>query len=134
MSISLAINNALSGLAASQQGLAVISQNVSNANTEGYSKKVANQSTVIVAGVGNGVRIDEVTRLADAFLTNESRVATSANAAIVRISASYGATPKSSDASNLPAPTAPMMPITTPAATTVRLPFRPMAGAMGAAP
>ncbi|MGD9536938.1 MAG: flagellar hook-associated protein FlgK [Alphaproteobacteria bacterium] len=80
MSLSIAINNALSGLAASQQGLAVISQNVSNANTEGYSKKISNQSTVIVAGVGNGVRIDEVTRLADSFLTHESRTATSANA------------------------------------------------------
>ena len=77
MSIALAINNSLSGLAASQQALAVISQNVANANTEGYSKKVANQSTTIVAGVGNGVRIDEVTRLADSFLSAEVRRAAS---------------------------------------------------------
>lgn len=77
MSIALAINNSLSGLAASQQALAVISQNVANANTEGYSRKVANQSTTIVAGVGNGVRIDDVTRLADSFLAAEVRVAAS---------------------------------------------------------
>ena len=79
MSLAIAMNNALSGLAASQQGLAVISQNVANANTEGYSRKLANQSTVIIGGVGSGVRIDDITRLVDGFLAAESRVAASEN-------------------------------------------------------
>lgn len=79
MSLSIAINNALSGLAASQQGLSVISQNVANANTEGYSRKIANQSTIVVGGVGNGVNLDNVTRLTDSFLATEVQRATSAD-------------------------------------------------------
>jgi len=77
MSLSIALNNAISGLNAGQAGLAVASQNIANANTEGYSKKVSNQSAAVINGVPNGVTIDIVTRLTNDFLNTELKNATS---------------------------------------------------------
>jgi flagellar hook-associated protein 1 len=77
MSISLAINNAITGLNAAQSGLGTIAQNVANANTEGYSRKVINQSALVIGGVGNGVNVDSATRLANEFLGAQVRSQTS---------------------------------------------------------
>lgn len=77
MSLSLALNNAISGLNAGQAGLAVASQNVANANTEGYAKKVSNQSPQVINGVPNGVAVDVITRLTNDFLNTELKNATS---------------------------------------------------------
>ena len=41
MSLSTTLSNALSGLQVAQQALAVTANNVANANTPGYSRKVA---------------------------------------------------------------------------------------------
>ncbi len=68
MSINLALNNAVSGLNAAQNAIQVISTNVANTNTEGYSRKTTEQETRIVAGVGNGVDIAAVRRQVDLFL------------------------------------------------------------------
>ncbi|MDP6429726.1 MAG: flagellar hook-associated protein FlgK [Rhodospirillales bacterium] len=68
MTISLAINNAITGINAAQAGLGTIAQNVANANTEGYSRKVTNQSAIVIGGVSNGVNLDAATRLANQFL------------------------------------------------------------------
>ena len=38
MSLELAINNALSGLNVNQRALSVVSQNIANATTEGYTR------------------------------------------------------------------------------------------------
>ena len=40
----------------------VVSRNIANATTEGYTKKIHNQSNLIIGGTGSGVRTDEVTR------------------------------------------------------------------------
>lgn len=77
MTIGAAFNNALSGLNAGQAGLAIISQNISNANTDGYSRKVVNQSANVIAGSLNGVTIEAATRLANNFLYGELKNATS---------------------------------------------------------
>lgn len=77
MSLSLALNNSISGLNAGQAGLAVASQNVANANTEGYAKKVSNQSPNVIDGVPNGVSVDIITRLTNDFLNTELKNATS---------------------------------------------------------
>jgi flagellar hook-associated protein 1 FlgK len=71
MTLGLALNNAVSGMNAGQAGLAVASQNVANANTEGYSRKTQNQSADIIGGVPNGVSLDLVTRLTNDFLNKE---------------------------------------------------------------
>ena len=55
--LTLALNSALSGLNVNQQALAVLSQNIANANTAGYSRQIVNQQAVYIDGQGQGVSI-----------------------------------------------------------------------------
>jgi flagellar hook-associated protein 1 FlgK len=71
MSISLALQNSLSGLNAAQAGLAVVSQNVANANTPGYSRQIAGLEAKVIAGQASGVRISGIERVVDQFLVSE---------------------------------------------------------------
>ena len=75
MSLTAALSNAVSGLGVSQASLALVSQNVANANNADYKRKVAVQETVVVAGTGSGVRIAEIKRFVDEFLLREVRTA-----------------------------------------------------------
>lgn len=68
MSLGIALNNSLSGLRINQRAISVLSHNIANANTEGYSRQQVAQSAVVVEGVGNGVRFDEVIRKVDKYL------------------------------------------------------------------
>lgn len=68
MSLGLSLNNALSGLKANQQAISVLSHNISNANTEGYSRQVLEQSALYVNGIGSGVRVDDIVRKVDKYL------------------------------------------------------------------
>jgi flagellar hook-associated protein 1 FlgK len=70
MSLSLSLNTALTGLNVNQQSLAVLSQNIANANTAGYSRQLINQQSVSLDGMGSGVRIEDVTRRIDNYLNN----------------------------------------------------------------
>ena len=60
---------ALSGLDASQVGLDVVSQNISNANTPGYIAETANFTSVQdpLSLVGGGVQVASVSQLSDQF-------------------------------------------------------------------
>lgn len=80
MSLALALNNALSGLRVNQQSIAVLSQNIANVNTVGYSRQIINQSAVTVAGFGSGVQIDEITRKIDKYLQRSVQTQGSSNA------------------------------------------------------
>ena len=71
MSISLALQNGLSGLTASQAGLAAISQNVANANTVGYSRQVLSLQQRVINGVNSGIQVGIVDRVVDSFLVRE---------------------------------------------------------------
>jgi flagellar hook-associated protein 1 FlgK len=62
MSLTTSLLHARSGLIGAQAGLDVVSRNIANATTEGYTKKIHNQSNLIIGGTGSGVRTDEVTR------------------------------------------------------------------------
>ncbi len=76
MSLELAINNALSGLNVNQKALSVVSQNIANANTEGYSKKTIDQSAIHIPGLkqaGAGVRVDDIVRKIDTYLLRTIR-------------------------------------------------------------
>lgn len=77
LSLDLAFQNAISGLNTAQGNIAITSQNISNAQTEGYSRKQAELSTRITAGVGTGVQIETITREVDNFLRGELRTLTS---------------------------------------------------------
>ncbi|PZP85680.1 MAG: flagellar hook-associated protein FlgK [Azospirillum brasilense] len=68
MSLSLSLNNALSGLKANQKAISVLSHNISNANTEGYSRQTVDQSAVYIGGTGSGVRVDDIVRKVDKYL------------------------------------------------------------------
>ena len=64
MSLSLALNTALSGLNVNQKSLATLSQNIANANNPEYSRKIINQEAVYLQGTGAGVSIRDISRSA----------------------------------------------------------------------
>ena len=68
MSLNAVLSNALSGLAVAQNALTVTSNNVANANTEGYSRQVAQQETLVIDGRGAGARAVATTRMVDELL------------------------------------------------------------------
>ena len=73
MSLTLALDSALSGLMAAQRQTALLSRNIANANTPGYTRKDAALSSLLVAGEGRGVQVAGVTRSVDASLQRDSR-------------------------------------------------------------
>ena len=76
MSLTLSLNTALTGLQASQTLLQVVSANVANANTAGYTRKTADLETqVLPDGTGVGVSITDIRRTVDQYLLAETRSA-----------------------------------------------------------
>jgi len=78
MSIDL-LNIARTGVQASQAQLGVTSNNIANANTEGYNRQVANQSSSESQRLGNsfygtGTYVSEVKRVYNEFATRELRI------------------------------------------------------------
>jgi flagellar hook-associated protein 1 FlgK len=71
MSLDQAMNIALSGLRANQESLNVLSNNIANANTEGYARRVVSQSSSVQGGISQGVVIDEVRSIVDKTLRNQ---------------------------------------------------------------
>lgn len=73
MSLTIAMRNALSGLQANQFGLALTSNNISNVNTAGYTKKIMQQVSRSANGIGGGVEIASVVRQVNDALLRELR-------------------------------------------------------------
>lgn len=73
-SLTLALRTAQSGLLTNQEALNSISNNISNVNTPGYSRKVVNMEQRVVAGVGSGVQISDITRKVDEGLLKSLRL------------------------------------------------------------
>jgi flagellar hook-associated protein 1 FlgK len=78
MSMSGALSNALSGLTAASRAAELVSNNISNALTEGYGKRELSLSTRLAGSYG-GVSIDGVTRHVDKRLLSDRREAQAAN-------------------------------------------------------
>ncbi len=78
MSLSVALQNAVSGLQLNQRSLDVTAQNVANVNTPGYSRKIVNQQAVVIAGQGAGVEISSIERRVNEFLLKDMRTQNSA--------------------------------------------------------
>lgn len=81
MSIGI-LNSALSGLAAFQRSLETTSNNISNVNTEGYSRQRAELTTMpeqyTGSGfIGSGVRVANIIRSYDQFISGQVRSSTS---------------------------------------------------------
>ncbi|MEZ5958943.1 MAG: flagellar hook-associated protein FlgK [Hyphomonadaceae bacterium] len=68
----------LSGLRASQTGVATVSQNIANANTPGYVRTEMTLAPRTQIGAGAGVEITGIRRAADRFLATASYIAASA--------------------------------------------------------
>lgn len=75
MSLSLTLNNALTGLRASSKQAETISNNVSNSLTEGYGRRDVTLSAATAGGEGVGVRVGGITRSASPFLAEAKRMA-----------------------------------------------------------
>lgn len=78
------LSNAISGLQASQNALRTAGHNISNANTDGYSRQQVEYSTrpaqsIGSAGfIGNGVSTTSIERVVDQFINGQLRMDTSA--------------------------------------------------------
>lgn len=68
MSLNAIMNTATSGLATAQTQLRVVSDNVSNVNTPGYVRKIADQVTLTSQGMGAGVEVARIRLATDRFL------------------------------------------------------------------
>jgi flagellar hook-associated protein 1 FlgK len=66
-----ALNSALTGLRIAQQQISVISNNVANVGTAGYTRKILPQSSQIVNGQGVGVLADTIIRNVDLNLSRD---------------------------------------------------------------
>lgn len=69
------------GLSASQIGIDTTSNNIANANTDGYTRQRVDQRQlhsrdIIVGRIGQGTTVDDITRARDAFLDDRVRSAT----------------------------------------------------------
>ncbi len=72
MGLSQALSTAMSGLRANQAALALVSSNVSNAETPGYVRKTAVQSPTVV-----GVEISGINRVLDRYIQTQLLTETS---------------------------------------------------------
>ena len=77
MSLSVTLNTALTGLQTQQAGLQVVSNNIANATTEGYTRKTAETASRVIEGLGVGVELGTLRRTVDNTLLREIRDAMS---------------------------------------------------------
>ncbi|WP_283176565.1 flagellar hook-associated protein FlgK [Gemmobacter sp. 24YEA27] len=78
MSITSALNSALTGLTATSRQAEAVSNNVANATTLGYARRSVSLSALNLGGSGQGVRVVGITRHADLYLINDRRGAQAA--------------------------------------------------------
>jgi flagellar hook-associated protein 1 FlgK len=77
MSLTSSLYTALTGLQTSQSAMRVLSNNVTNANTPGYTRKIAELQSRVVAGTGAGVQLGTIDRYVDQALQVQLRNTTS---------------------------------------------------------
>jgi len=77
MGLSQALSTAMSGLRATQASLSLVSSNVANSETPGYTKKTLNQVAGTTGDYGSSVLISGVNRQLDEFLQTQLRTETS---------------------------------------------------------
>ncbi|NKB48452.1 MAG: flagellar hook-associated protein FlgK [Alphaproteobacteria bacterium] len=73
MSLTISLQSALASLSVTQSQMQIVSSNVANASTEGYTKKTAAANNQILAGRGAGVRLAEIERIVDQNLLRQLR-------------------------------------------------------------
>ncbi len=78
MSIGAAMSAALSGLSATARAAAMVSSNIANAQTEGYTRRELDLAARITGGAGTGVQVLGERRVQDATLLADLRAASGA--------------------------------------------------------
>lgn len=78
MSIAKALSNAVTGLTATARGTETIASNIANAMTPDYARREIAVSAQTLGGNGGGVRIDGITRIVNASILAETRLAEAA--------------------------------------------------------
>ncbi len=73
MSLTVALQNALTGLQTNEATIQVIANNVTNANVEGYTRKISQPTSLTLAGEGRGVEPGTLTRVVDERLLSDLR-------------------------------------------------------------
>ncbi len=73
MSLTIALQNALSGLQTNEAMIQIISNNVSNANVEGYTRKISHSTSLTLASEGRGIEPGDLTRVVDERLLADLR-------------------------------------------------------------
>ena len=73
MSLDLSVSNALSGLKVVQRSIDAVSQNITNAQTPGYTRKTLPQEAAVAGTTGIGVRGGELQRVVDTSLQADLR-------------------------------------------------------------
>ncbi|HEX8570568.1 MAG TPA: flagellar hook-associated protein FlgK [Caulobacteraceae bacterium] len=77
MSLTSIFNIATSGMRVAQTGLRTTSDNISNVNTEGFTRRVVDQQAIVIDGAGAGVEVARIRRAADIYLQRSSLSASS---------------------------------------------------------
>ncbi|MBS0274725.1 MAG: flagellar hook-associated protein FlgK, partial [Proteobacteria bacterium] len=72
MSINSILASAMTALQTNTAALKVVSDNVANINTQGYARRVVNQTTQAAGGNLTGVDIASIQRVVDQFLQSET--------------------------------------------------------------
>jgi flagellar hook-associated protein 1 FlgK len=73
MGLTQALSSALSGLQVNQASLALVSANVANADTPGYTRKTVDQVAASANGTNIGVRINDIRRELDQYIQRQLR-------------------------------------------------------------
>src|SRR6185503_7455681 len=76
MSLNGILNTAVSGLLTNQTALRTTSTNIANVNTEGYQRREVQFGPRLTGASLTGVQVEEVRRIADQYLSQESISAT----------------------------------------------------------
>ncbi|MCS3727096.1 flagellar hook-associated protein FlgK [Bradyrhizobium betae] len=107
MSLDIARSIAFSGLSATSVQISVTSSNISNADTTGYTKKSATQSSSVTNGVGTGVTVTGITSTVDKLLLkslvsadSDLGAADTANTYLTSLQKLYGSISSSGDSSS----------------------------------
>ena len=80
MSLGSALSTAMSGLAANQAALSIVSSNIANAQTAGYVARSANQVEVATGDTGASVLVTGVNRQLNQFIQTQLRTETAGGA------------------------------------------------------
>jgi len=88
MGLTTALSSALTGLRATQTSLAVTAGNIANADTDGYTRKIAALTAVVAGGHTVGVRASTIQRALDLTLQAQFRSA-AATATYADLTATY---------------------------------------------